>query len=254
MTHTPERWPRAAVIQGASRGLGLGLVRALLSRAVPHIHATCRRPETAEALLRLSTDHPSLHIHRMDVTDEPTIAAAAAAIRSESPEIDLLFNASGILHDEGLQPERRLEDLDPQVLLRTLHVNAIGPLLVLKHLLATLRHPHRSVVASLSARVGSIGDNRRGGWYGYRASKAALNQLHRSLAVELKRRAPKAIAVVLHPGTVETQLTLPFRRSIPKGQLLTVERSTELLLEVMDGLEPEDHGGFFDYAKAPIEW
>lgn len=147
-----------------------------------------------------------------------------------------------------------MEDLERGKLLDILEVNAIGPLLVARALLPGLQHDRRSVLASMSARVGSIGDNRRGGWYGYRSSKAALNQLHRSLAVELKRRARNAISVVLHPGTVKTRLTEPFRRSVPEGQLMEVEASVEKLLAVIDRLEPADHGGFFDYDYQPIEW
>lgn len=248
-----ETWPKSAVIQGASRGLGLGFVRALLDRGVS-VHATCRDPSRAAELSELATRESALHVHRLDVTDEDTIAEAVRAIRANTPQLDLVVNASGVLHGEGLKPERRVEELEARTLLDLMHVNAVGPMLVLKHLLPLLTHDRRAVAASLSARVGSIGDNRRGGWYGYRSSKAALNQLHRSFAVELKRRARNAISVVLHPGTVETRLTEPFRRSVPEGKLFSVETSVGLLLKVIDDLEPEDHGQFFDYAKAPIEW
>ncbi len=242
-----------AVVQGASRGIGLGLVQGLLGRQVEVVHATCRDPDSASELRALAGPD-RLFVHRLDVTDEPTIEAAAAAIRARSPELDLVFNASGVLHGEGLQPERRLEELDPGRLGQIFLINAIGPLLVVKHLLPAISHGRRAVVASLSARVGSIGDNRLGGWYGYRASKAALNQLHRSLAVELSRRAKHAIAVTLHPGTVATRLTEPFRRSVKDGALLTVEEASERLLVLIEGLSPEDHGRFYDGTKSPIEW
>jgi NAD(P)-dependent dehydrogenase (short-subunit alcohol dehydrogenase family) len=244
-----------AVVQGASRGIGLGVVRHLIERGSEVVHATCRDPETAHELLGLRDRAAGrVVVHRLDVTDETSISNAAAAIRERTPQVHLLFNTSGILHGEGQKPERRLEELDKDRLLTIFAVNAIGPLLVVKHLFPALAHDERAVVASLSARVGSIGDNRRGGWYGYRSSKAALNQLHKSLAVELGRRAKNAISVVLHPGTVETRLTEPFRKSVPEGKLFSVDHSVSQLLSVIDGLSKEDHGGFFDYAKQPIEW
>lgn len=243
------------VIQGASRGLGLGFVRALLARNARMVHATCRNPDEADELRALAASAPErLMLHRLDVRDEASIARAAEEIRAESLEIGLVINASGILHGEGQKPERRLEELDPDRLLDIYSVNSIGPLLVVKHLLPQLMHAQRAVVASLSARVGSIGDNRRGGWYGYRSSKAALNQLHRSLAIELTRRAPNVVAVTLHPGTVATRLTEPFRRSVPPSSLLSVDASVTRLLEVIGNLTKEAHGGFFDYAGKPIEW
>lgn len=245
----------AVVIQGASRGIGLGFVRALLDRDDATIHATCRQPGRADNLQEMARRQPErIRIHGLDVTDEASVEAASQAILSESPELKLLVNASGVLHGPNQRPERRLEDLNPQRLLDIFAVNAIGPLIVVKHLLSGFQHDRGSVVASLSARVGSIGDNRRGGWYGYRASKAALNQMHKSLAVELSRRARKAVAVTLHPGTVQTRLTEPFRRSVPEGTLFPVEKSVDLLLAVIDGLTPADHGKFFDYSKAEIEW
>lgn len=246
---------RHALVQGASRGIGLGMVRHLLERGVERVHATCRKPEEAEALRALEARaRGRLLIHRLDVTDEATIESAARAIREATPKLDLLINTSGILHGEGQAPERRLEEIEKDRVLHIFAVNAIGPLLVIKHLFPCLAHEERCVVASLSARVGSIGDNRKGGWYGYRSSKAALNQLHRSLAVELSRRAKNVIAVTLHPGTVKTRLTEPFRRSVPAEKLFDVDTSVSKLLEVIEALRPDDHGGFFDYAKAPIEW
>lgn len=243
------------VVQGASRGLGLGLVEALLERGATRVHATCRHPEAASALAELASSHPErLQVHRLDLLDDASIEAAAAAILERDPVLDLVLNVSGVLHGEGLSPEKRLEDLDRRRLLRAFELNAVGPSLVLQALVPGLARDRPAVVASLSARIGSIGDNRRGGWYGYRASKAALNQLHRTFAVELSRRAPQAIAVTLHPGTVETNLTKPFRRSVPEGQLFTVVEAVGKLLTVVDGLEPEDHGGFFDYAGRRIEW
>ncbi|MEL6189123.1 MAG: SDR family NAD(P)-dependent oxidoreductase, partial [Myxococcota bacterium] len=116
-----ETWPKSAVIQGASRGLGLGFVRALLDRGVS-VHATCRDPSQAAELSELATRESALHVHRLDVTDEDTIAEAVRAIRANTPQLDLVVNASGVLHGEGLKPERRVEELEARTLLDLMHV------------------------------------------------------------------------------------------------------------------------------------
>jgi NAD(P)-dependent dehydrogenase (short-subunit alcohol dehydrogenase family) len=153
--------------------------------------------------------------------------------------------ATGLLHADGVTPERSNAALDPRQLMRLFAINAVGPALIAKHVLPLLPRGERSVFAALSARVGSIGDNRLGGWHSYRASKAALNMLIRTLAIELERTRPQAILVGLHPGTVDTELSKPFQRGVPEGRLFTPDQSAERLLAVVDGLEPEDSGGVF---------
>jgi NAD(P)-dependent dehydrogenase (short-subunit alcohol dehydrogenase family) len=159
-----------------------------------------------------------------------------------------------VLHDGALRPEKRIEDADPERLRRVFEVNAFGPLLVAKHFLALLRHPERAVLANLSARVGSIEDNRIGGWYGYRASKAAQNMFTRTLAIELRRRAPGVICVALHPGTVATALSEPFRGSVDPARVFTPRRAAEQIWAVVQSLSPEDGGRFLDWAGKPIPW
>jgi NAD(P)-dependent dehydrogenase (short-subunit alcohol dehydrogenase family) len=117
-----------------------------------------------------------------------------------------------------------------------------------------MRHGRRAVIANLSARVGSIGDNRIGGWYAYRASKAAQNQITKTASIELRRKAPALVCVALHPGTVDTDLSAPFQGNVPEGKLFSVERAARQLLEVIDGLGPDDTGRFFDWAGEPVEW
>ncbi|MEL7368121.1 MAG: SDR family oxidoreductase, partial [Myxococcota bacterium] len=157
------------------------------------------------------------------------------------------------LHDdEGLGPERRLEHIEPAQLAKVFAINAFGPLLVLKHLYPLLVHGERAVVAHLSARVGSIGDNKLGGWYGYRASKSALNQFVRGMAIELKRKNKKLVCVAMHPGTVDTSLTKPFQRSAKV--LFTPEDSVGRMIDVLEGLTPAQSGGFFAYDGSTIEW
>jgi NAD(P)-dependent dehydrogenase (short-subunit alcohol dehydrogenase family) len=173
-----------------------------------------------------------------------------------SSHTHFLFNIAGVLHDEsrGMQPEKSLRDIDPKHLHRQFAVNSIGPLLVAKHFHPFFGHGERAVFANMSARVGSIGDNRKGGWYGYRASKAAQNQFTRTLSIELGRRAPETICVALHPGTVDTDLSAPFHTHIPDDQVVSVDEAVDNLLGVIDGLTADDSGEFFDWAGEPIEW
>ena len=191
----------------------------------------------------------------MDVTVEDSVANAAAAIRAETARVDLLVNCAGVLHDGAdMQPEKRLADVSPVSLQRSFAVNAVGPLLVAKHFQGLLDREARAVFASLSARVGSIGDNRLGGWYAYRTAKAAQNMVTRNLSIELRRRARGVICVALHPGTVDTGLSRPFQSNVPEERLFSPERAARQLLDVIDGLRPEDNGGFFAWDGQPIPW
>jgi NAD(P)-dependent dehydrogenase (short-subunit alcohol dehydrogenase family) len=232
---------RLALVQGASRGLGLAFVRALLGRVdVDRVIATCRTPEASEGLARL---------------DEQTVAAAAASVASEGgARLDWLINCAGLLHDGEIGPEKKLEDVDLDNLRAVFEVNAFGPLVVAKHFLGLLRHDARAVLANVSARVGSIGDNRLGGWYAYRASKAAQNMFTRSLAIELGRRAPNAICLALHPGTVDSDLSRPFQGNVPAERLFDAKRAAEQLLGVIDSCTPEDSGRFLAWDGQPIPW
>ncbi|WP_085809513.1 SDR family NAD(P)-dependent oxidoreductase [Sphingomonas sp. TZW2008] len=213
------------VIIGASGGIGGALADAI--------------EEEGEAVLRLS--RPTL-----DLTDEASIAAAAAA----AGKIDRVVVATGVLHEGERGPEKALRDLDPAWLARQYAVNAIGPALVAKHFLPIMPRTGRSIFAVLSARVGSISDNRLGGWYGYRASKAALNQLVRTLAVEERRRNDRGIVVALHPGTVDTRLSKPFQQG--GRDLFKPDRAAVQLLDVLDGLRPQDSGKLFAWDGAEI--
>ncbi len=241
---------RHALIQGASRGIGLELCRQLASEGT-RVFATCRQPSTAGALRQVTAD-----VLRLDLEDEVTITEAAEAIARETDALDLVMNVSGLLHDGDLQPEKRLEDLDPIHLERLFRVNAVGPALVAKHVHRLLRHDRRAVLANVSARVGSIEDNRLGGWYAYRASKAAQNMLTKTMAIELKRKAKKAIVLALHPGTVDTELSKPFQRNVPEGALFSVavERAARQLLAIVAKADDGYHGTFRAWDDTPIPW
>ncbi|KTT76749.1 SDR family NAD(P)-dependent oxidoreductase [Sphingomonas endophytica] len=214
-----------AVVIGARGGIGAALV---------------------EALAEEGNDVVALTRAELDLTDEATIATTAAKVATA----ETVVVATGLLHDAEHGPEKALRDLDPVWLARQYAINAIGPALVAKHFLPILPRTGRSVFAALSARVGSISDNRLGGWYGYRASKAALNQLIRTLAVEDKRRNDRGIVVALHPGTVDTKLSKPFQQS--GRDLFQPGRAAVQLLDVLDGLKPTDSGRLFAWDGAEI--
>ena len=254
---TPAGTARHALVVGASRGLGLALVRALLRRDdVARVHAAGRGAATSPELAALGAAHGDrLGAVALDVRDEAAIARGAAVVGASSPQLHLLVSCAGVLHEgEGLRPEKKLADVDPAMLRHAFEVNAFGPLLIAKHFLPLLRHDAPAVLANVSARVGSIGDNRLGGWYAYRASKAAQNMLTRTLAIELRHRARNVICVSLHPGTVDTALSRPFQRGVAPAKLLMPDAAAARLLAVIESLGPEDGGTFLDGEREPIPW
>lgn len=244
---------QTSLIQGASRGIGLAMVRQLLKRG-ERVLATCRCPERADALETLAATHAHLHIGPLDLEEPASIEAAAGWAGAHTDRIHRVVNVSGLLHDGEMGPEKKLEDIQPEHVARAFAVNATGPLLVARHFRRLFTHDARAVFASLSARVGSIGDNRLGGWYAYRASKAAQNQFTKTLSIELSRRSRNVIVLALHPGTVDTGLSKPFQRNVPEGKLFSPERAAAQLVAIIDGARPEDSGSFFDWAGKPIEW
>ena len=223
----------AAVVIGASGGIGAAAALRLERSG---------RYAVVHALSRSGTG--------LDLEDETSIAAAAARV-AEGPAPGLVFVATGVLHN-GFEPERSWRALDSEHLLRDYRINAVGPALVAKHLLPLLPRDGRAVFAALSARVGSIGDNRLGGWHSYRASKAALNMILRNLAVEVGRTHPQAVVAGLHPGTVDTGLSAPFQKGVKPETLFTAAYSAERLLAVIDGLTPADSGGVFGWDSERI--
>lgn len=185
---------------------------------------------------------------RLDLEDPPSLAEAAAALAGEAP-FQLIVNAAGLLHRDGVQPEKSLSALQAASLQQVFQVNAIGPALLLRHFLPLL--DRRGVMALLSAKVGSIGDNRLGGWYAYRASKAALNMLVKTAALELARTHPQARLLSLHPGTVASALSRPFRGA---GAARPALEAAADLLRVIDRSHVADSGGFFAYDGTRLPW
>lgn len=218
---------KRALIIGASGGVGSAVSAALESRGYD-VTGLSRRE------------------HGLDVTSEDSVARHLEQLR---PGYDLVFVAVGQLAAKS-GPEKSLKSLTPQEMAHLFAVNAIGPSLVLKHAIPLLRRDQRAIFAALSARVGSIGDNAMGGWYSYRASKAALNQMIHTAAIELKRSHKHLICVALHPGTVATEFTRNYRNhaAVPADQ------AAGNLVGVLDGLTPENTGGFYDWRGAPVPW
>ena len=190
----------------------------------------------------------SRSIDGLDVTDETSISHHLGALKGPFQRIII---ATGALEIGGHAPEKALKHLSADGMTLQFALNTIGPALVMKHAVALLPRDAPCVVAALSARVGSIEDNRAGGWHSYRAAKAALNQFLRGAAIELGRTHKQTICVALHPGTVQTDLT---RKYLGRHPAVPPAEAADNLLRVIDGLRPEDSGGFFDWAGKPIPW
>lgn len=225
----------SAIIFGASGGIGTALVNELEAG---------HRFAKVLALSRHSTP-------AVDLLIENTIADAAWELEKDGSSPSLIIVATGILHKDGQGPEKALRDLDPEWMVENYRLNAVGPALIAKHFLPLTPRKGRICFAILSARVGSISDNNLGGWHSYRASKAALNMLVRNISIEWQRKNPDAIIIGLHPGTVETTLSAPFRGN-PAHERQTPEKAATQLLGVLDALEPKDSGQLFAYDGALI--
>ena len=232
-----------AVIFGASGGIGSALIEVLSAReGVSHIHAVSRSavPESDKVTS-----------YTADFLNEADLARVSGEIKAAgSPE--LVIVATGILSDGDVQPEKTYRHQSLRSFERIFQINTFGPALVAKHVLPIMPRKGRTVFAALSARVGSVSDNRGGGWHAYRASKAALNMLIKNYAIEQKFRNKDAVIVGLHPGTVDTDLSKPFQSNLPDGQVITPERSAKALLGVIDGLASDDSGKLFGWKGEEI--
>jgi NAD(P)-dependent dehydrogenase (short-subunit alcohol dehydrogenase family) len=219
---------------GASGGIGAEFVRQLLQdERVARIHALSKSGVGGSA------DTARVTTGRIDITDEPSVSSAAEAATRDGP-LDAVIVATGILHrGDTLRPEKSLRDIDASAM---------------TEFLPHLRRSGKTVFAALSARVGSISDNRLGGWISYRSSKAALNMILKTLAIEHGRRFPDSIVVGLHPGTVDTGLSAPFQSRVPKDRLFTPEKAVRHLLQVIDSLTPSDSGKLLAWDGSRIEF
>jgi len=248
--------PIRALIAGASSGIGLAMLQQLLgSRHVASIFAVSRSSSTCDALRRLQQAHGErLVLIDADITDEDDLDSLREQVFSQTDALHLVINAAGVLHAADLLPEKSLEQITKVNLERVFALNAFAPILLAKTLMPLLSHGRPAVFASLSARVGSIGDNRSGGWYAYRASKAAQNQLMKTFAVELARRNRKACCLLLHPGTVDTRLSSPFQARVPADKLFTAQRAAFQLLEIIAKSHAADTGRFIAWDGSDVPW
>ena len=248
--------PATVLVTGASSGIGLGMLRQLLdNRQVARAFAVSRQASTSAALAALVDAHGE-RLQRIDcdLTDEAALAPLAEYLGAHTDALHLVINAAGILHTDTVQPEKSLEQVSAAALAKVFALNAYAPILLARTLLPWLTHGEPAVFASLSARVGSIGDNRAGGWYAYRASKAAQNQLLKTLAVELARRNRRACVLALHPGTVDTPLSAPFQARVPAEKLFSTERAAAQLLAIIASATPEDSGRFIAWDGQDVPW
>ncbi|HRJ54416.1 MAG TPA: SDR family NAD(P)-dependent oxidoreductase [Candidatus Thiothrix moscowensis] len=233
--------PRAVLVAGASGGIGQAFCQQLAVQ-FPDVHLI-RLARHTDALLPLSIATQDLSF---DLTDEASMIAALQTLPNNAA-IDWILIATGWLHDHNTQPEKTWRTLEADHLLRSFTLNTVGPALLVKHLLATLNPKHPTTIGILSARVGSISDNRLGGWHSYRASKAALNMLIKNFAIELNRIKRPTIIVGLQPGTTATALSAPFQRNVPPDHLQTPEFTASHLLNVMQTRQLSDSGLLFDF-------
>lgn len=244
------------LIIGGNRGIGAGFVHKLVSSPeTGRLFFTYRCRHASSEVLDLVKIKPHQVIPlEVDVTQEDAIASALVQIKSHVDKLHLVINCVGILHEENLFPEKSLKHINADKLLRYFQVNTIPTALWAKHLIPLFKHPERSVFAIISAKVGSIEDNRLGGWYGYRASKAALNMLIKNIAIEYHRGVKNTIVVALHPGTTDTRLSSPFQQNVPSEKLFSVERCTEQLLSIINRLSCENNGQFFNWDGSILPW
>ena len=193
--------------------------------------------------------NPQITSHKVDLLDEQSIEFAATQI---ADPLDLIFVATGLLHSREIKPEKAIRDFSAENFDHLFKINTIGPALIAKHFLPRLNRKSRSILAALSARVGSIEDNRLGGWTSYRASKAALNMVIKNASIELARKNKHAIVVGLHPGTVDSGMSKPFQQNVPEGKLFSPRFASEKLLSVIENLDVGQSGGLFDWRNEPI--
>ncbi|MGI0479212.1 SDR family NAD(P)-dependent oxidoreductase [Geminocystis sp. CENA526] len=232
------------LIIGGSQGIGNGFVQQLMTQPdVNYIFATYRH--SLKQLEGLSTE--KVIPVKVDVTQETDIENAVKTILSRVKDLHLVINCVGILHEKDLQPEKSLKHLNADNLLHYFRVNTIPTGIWAKHLLPLFKHSDSSVFGIISAKVGSIEDNHLGGWYGYRMSKAGLNMLIKNISIEYSRVSKSSIVVALHPGTTDTQLSLPFQKNVPSEKLFSVNLCTQQLLSVISKLTIKDTGKFFSW-------
>jgi NAD(P)-dependent dehydrogenase (short-subunit alcohol dehydrogenase family) len=248
----PIKHPQTALVIGASRGIGLAIARGLLDRAqLRRVYASYRNADKADALR--SIDDERLVSCELDVCNIEDIQNLAEQIRQNEDQPDFVIHCAGILHEAGVAPEKSLGQCDKDAISRVFEVNSIGPLMLAKAIIPMMPRRSPAHFTVLSAMVGSISDNRLGGWYAYRASKAALNQFMRTLSIECRRSHPGLCVTAIHPGTTDTALSRPFQANVKEGKLYTPQLSASRILDVVFGSTAEQSGQFVNWDGKHIQ-
>jgi len=251
--------PESALIVGASGGIGYAMAERLACEPALQTLVLCaRQAQSSSSLLplqsRLDSAGRQCLLIDVDITDELSLSRLTDRLKNQLQTLDLIINTAGLLHAESVAPEKMLEQISLRAMQQVFAVNAYGPILLAQALMPWLKTRRRVVFASLSARVGSIGDNRLGGWYSYRAAKAAQNQLLKTLSIELARRNPESIVLALHPGTTDTGLSRPFQANVAQEKLFTPAFVADRLLQVMMSATASDTGHFLAWDGQSIPW
>ena len=247
--HQNEPTPPSALIIGGTGGIGGAIIEALVGEGKFTVHGTTRQPLPSSS---------GVTWHRLDITDEPSVAQLAASL----DRLDLVINTAGVLSNERFSPEKAIRQASADQFLDQMRNNAMPLLLLGKHLGPLLKKSHQAHFITLSARVGSISDNQLGGWFSYRASKAALNMLVRTLAIEWQRTLPNTCLAAYHPGTVDTKLSKPFvsnpsttKSEQPAGRdILSPATAAQHLLTLIPKLTPQHTGTFWDWRHDQVSW
>lgn len=245
----------SALVCGASQGIGLALCAQLLARDdVAQVFAVSRQATSSPALAALALQHGQrLSCIDCDARDEHALERLVRQVGATCQHLHLVLCTLGVLHDGPARAEKSLAQLDLASLQASFATNTFAPILLLKHLLPLLRQ-QPTTFAALSARVGSIGDNRLGGWYSYRAGKAALNQLLRTASIELKRLNPASTVLAIHPGTTDTRLSRPFQANVAPGKLFEPAFAAQCILDQVAHHGPEHSGTFWAWDGQPVDW
>ncbi|MGR5177115.1 SDR family NAD(P)-dependent oxidoreductase [Vibrio parahaemolyticus] len=239
--------PTTIVLVGGSGGIGAALCQHILDHSPARVIATYHREP-------LPISHPRLEWVKMDVTREQDYRLLLQLIDAKYGGVDWVINCVGALNLGSNTPEKSLRSVDASNVLNSIQLNTLPTLLLAKYFQSILRDSAAPRFVTLSARVGSIGDNRLGGWYSYRCSKASLNMALKNISIEWGRLMPRSCTVALHPGTTDTRLSRPFQTNVPCEQLFSPSKTAGLLFEVIQSLTPEDNGRFLAYDRSVIDW
>lgn len=244
------------LVVGASRGIGLALLKAQLQDPRVNRMIATHRPESDSRELNALSSRwgDKLTLVTLDVADDHSLQNFSDYLQKQDGGIDLAIHAAGILHENNIEPEKSYTQCNAANLKRLFEVNSVGPLMVAGALLPAQSRRRNFVFAALSAMVGSISDNRLGGWYGYRASKTALNQFIKTLANECRIKHPNGAIVAIHPGTTDTGLSKPFQKNVPRGKLYSPGQTATRILGVLEQLDKEDSGRFINWDGSQIPW